>query len=299
MSHDQILRNATLDILAQHSPIDPGSLVKKLQDRGLDGAAPLWKLLEQLRIEGVARSDGPPARQLWSLVGEMRHLTTPARPTRSDVPPDQAGPTLVAPTQFAELEDPADFLFAPPLPTAPTPPELEEPATFTDTPSSPARRGKGRPQGAPRTTKYKNLTRCDYPDHSMVGYMVRVTWNRQHRQAFFADAAYGDRLGALAAALDWRDQIEREIGKPRTEQPINNAPPSNTGVEGVSRTQRAGLPILQVTWYEGGRMRRTSISITKHGEAEAMRMARHLRDRDDRPRPTLGTGAGRKRSVAR
>jgi hypothetical protein len=119
----------------------------------------------------------------------------------------------------------------------------------------------------------------------MVGYQVRVIWKRQRRQAFFADAAHGDRLGALAAALDWRDQMERELGKPRTEQLINNAPLSNTGVEGISQTLRAGLPILQVTWYEGGQMRRTSISVTKHGEAEAMRMAKQIRARDDRPRP--------------
>jgi hypothetical protein len=128
----------------------------------------------------------------------------------------------------------------------------------------------------------------------MVGYMVRITWQRQRRQAFFADVAHGDRLGSLAAALDWRDQVERELGKPRTEQPINNAPPSNTGVEGVSRVTRAGLPILQVGWHEGGKMRRTSISITKHGEEEAMRMAKQLRKRDDRPRPqAAGKGRGR------
>jgi hypothetical protein len=125
--------------------------------------------------------------------------------------------------------------------------------------------------------------------------MVRVVWKGQRKQAFFADAKYGDQLGALAAAIDWRNQVERELGKPRTELPINNAPASNTGVEGVSRTQRAGLPILQVTWYENGRMRRTSISITRHGEEEALRMAQQFRARDDRPRLGRETGKGRKR----
>ena len=111
----------------------------------------------------------------------------------------------------------------------------------------------------------------------MVGYMVRVTWAGVRRQKFFADNKHGDRLGALAAALDWRDQQERELGKPRTEQLIFGKATSNTGIPGVTRLIRAGHPVLQVTWYENGRQRRTSISIDKHGERAALALARRIR----------------------
>ena len=107
--------------------------------------------------------------------------------------------------------------------------------------------------------------------------MVRVTWAGVRRQKFFADNKHGDRLGALAAALDWRDQQERELGKPRTERLIFGKASSNTGIPGVTRLIRAGHPVLQVTWYENGRQRRTSISIDKHGERAALALARRLR----------------------
>jgi hypothetical protein len=118
----------------------------------------------------------------------------------------------------------------------------------------------------------------------MIGYMVRVTWCGERRQAFFSDAKHGDRLGALAAALEWRDQVERELGKPRTEQQVIGTAGSNTGVLGVTRLMREGHPAFQVSWYENGRIRRTSISIAKHGETEALRMARQLRERVENQR---------------
>jgi len=276
VSDGETLRDATLRILEHHGPIDTGSLVTQLQAHGHTQLRALWALLDQLRAEGAAVSSGPPARQCWSRGGP------------AGAPPQPAP----RPAPEPELDDPALFLAVGPAD------ELDDPATFlvashADSGPPPARPRRGRPRGAARTTRYKSLTRCDYVDHQMVGYMVRVVWKGERRQAFFSDHKYGDRLGALAAALAWRDQMERELGKPRSEAPLgNNAPPSNTGVFGVSRMLRAGLPSLQVTWYEGGRLRRTSISISKYGEAEAMRMARALRARDERPnggRPTTTT----------
>jgi hypothetical protein len=50
---------------------------------------------------------------------------------------------------------------------------------------------------------------------------------------FFSDKKYGDRLGALTAALEWRDQTERELGKPRSEEPVISPTPTSTA---ASRT---------------------------------------------------------------
>jgi hypothetical protein len=131
----------------------------------------------------------------------------------------------------------------------------------------------------------------------MVGYMVRVAWAGERRQKFFADTKYGDRLGALAEALAWRDQQERELGKPRTDQLVIGKAASNTGIPGVTRLIRAGHPILQVTWYENGRQRRTSISIEKHGERPALALARRIRA--DAEQRRIGRPARATRSTAR
>jgi hypothetical protein len=106
---------------------------------------------------------------------------------------------------------------------------------------------------------------------------VRVTWARKTHTKYFADAAYGDRLGSLAAAVEWRDQVEREVGKPHTNRPAIGVAYSNTGIVGVSRTTKAGKPIFQVTWYENGKQRRRVFSIDLMGEQKALRAARKAR----------------------
>jgi hypothetical protein len=184
-----------------------------------------------------------------------------------------------------ELEDPADFLDTP-APAAPQPqPELSAP----DSPSAPEAddappeegRSRGRryipPRLQPRTTKYKNLTRIETSPKHRPGYLVRVTWARKTHTKYFADAAYGDRLGSLAAAVEWRDQVEREVGKPHTNRPAIGVAYSNTGIVGISRTTKAGKPIFQVTWYENGKQRRRVFSIDLMGEQKALRAARKAR----------------------
>jgi hypothetical protein len=135
----------------------------------------------------------------------------------------------------------------------------------------------------PKTTRHKGITRIDYPPKRTFGYMARVPWQGKMHQKFFSDKKYGDRLGALAAALEWRDQTERELGKPRSEEPvISPTPMSNTGVLGVSRVISGGKPKMQVTWSENGKVRRTSFSIERHGERGALKLARAKRVAADR-----------------
>ncbi len=96
------------------------------------------------------------------------------------------------------------------------------------------------PRLRPKTTKHKGITRIDHPAKRTFGYFVRVTWNKQRRSKFFADSVDGDRLAALGAAIDWRNEAERELGKPRTERQVIGVSRTDTGIVGVRRTVKDG-----------------------------------------------------------
>ncbi len=146
------------------------------------------------------------------------------------------------------------------------------------------------PRLRPKTTKHKGITRIDHPAKRTFGYFVRVTWNKQRRSKFFSDSVYGDRLAALSAALEWRNEAERELGKPRTERQVIGVSRTSTGIVGVRRTVKDGREVYEATWREGGRIRRTSYSIAKHGERRALSLARRARERYERIRQRAPAG---------
>lgn len=171
---------------------------------------------------------------------------------------------------------------APPPPPPPEPEPEPEPAGRAWPPQR-----RYTPRG-PRTTRHKGITRIDRPAGAQpdgrritasYGYMVRVRWKNRMHQKWFSDRKHGDRLGALGAALDWRDAIERRLGKPRTNRTVVGAARSNTGKLGVYRRTIAGKPRFEVAWVDGeGRQRRTSVSIDKYGERRALRRAVRCRE---------------------
>jgi hypothetical protein len=142
----------------------------------------------------------------------------------------------------------------------------------------------------PKTTKHKGITRIDHPAKRTFGYFVRVTWNKQRRSKFFSDSVYGDRLAALGAALEWRNEAERELGKPRTERQVIGVSRTSTGIVGVRRTVKDGREVYEATWRDGNRIRRTSYSIAKHGERRALALARRAREKYERPRQRTPAG---------
>jgi hypothetical protein len=123
----------------------------------------------------------------------------------------------------------------------------------------------------------KNITRVDYAPKNTHGFMVRVGWKGELHQRFFSDKQYSDRAAALAAAIAWRNEKERELGKPRSERLVIGKGKSNTGIIGVTRTTAAGDPVFQVTWYENGRQRRKKFNIRRLGEDTALRQAQQAR----------------------
>jgi hypothetical protein len=63
----------------------------------------------------------------------------------------------------------------------------------------------------------KNLTRMGN------GWGVRIQWKGRAYAQFFSDAQYGGKLASRRKAVLWRDRMERQIGKPRTESQIRSA----------------------------------------------------------------------------
>jgi hypothetical protein len=134
--------------------------------------------------------------------------------------------------------------------------------------------------------RHKNLTRFDHPKKNTFGYFVRIQWKGEKHHKFFSDRVYGDRLGALTAALEWRDATERTLAKPRTDrQVIGFSSRNKSGVVGVRRMLKAGRDVYEATWMDAhGRVGRTSFSIARHGEKRAFRLAVRARQLHEKAR---------------
>lgn len=135
---------------------------------------------------------------------------------------------------------------------------------------------------------YKNISRIDSPRKRLHGWYVRIQYKNRSYSKFFSDSRYGDRTIALEEAVEYRNRLEKSIGRPRTERliigSVTNTPP--TGVTGVRRTKRKEIKrgrryirdVYEITWNpEPGKLTRTTVSINKYGEAEAFRRACELR----------------------
>lgn len=137
----------------------------------------------------------------------------------------------------------------------------------------------------PKTTRYKGITRIDHPPKKTYGYNVRVRWKGTTYGKFFSDRKYGDRLAALAAAIEWRDATEKEIGKPRTEHPVVSVNSRNkTGFIGIRRRREGNHESFEANWVLNGKVGRTRFSITRHGEKGALKLAMRARMQHERLR---------------
>lgn len=144
-----------------------------------------------------------------------------------------------------------------------------------------------------KTTRHKGVTRVDrdaghHADGRRItathGYFVRVTWKGETYRKFFSDSVHGDRLGALDAALQWRDAKEQEVGKPRSERIVVGIPHTETGIVGIRKIVSGpwGHEAYEANWVnEDGTIGRTSYSIVKHGQRKALRLAIAARNRHE------------------
>jgi hypothetical protein len=134
---------------------------------------------------------------------------------------------------------------------------------------------------------HKSISRVDHRKRHMHGWYVRVIYKGVTHSRFFNDSLCGGRRAALAEAIEWRNETEREVGKPRTERLVVSVNARNkSGVIGVRRVaKRAGRqrrgPVYYeyaVQWSPEPKMRQTAcFSVKKYGEKEAFRLACEFR----------------------
>src|SRR5919107_1156471 len=135
---------------------------------------------------------------------------------------------------------------------------------------------------------HKGISRIDCPERKTVGWYVRVRLGNVTRSKFISDKAHGGKEAALEQAVECRNQLEQELGKPRTDWVVVGENPRNkSGVVGVRRAVKKYKgkdgkiylnEVYEVSWNAGREKRgRTSVSITKHGEAGAFRRACAIR----------------------
>jgi hypothetical protein len=135
---------------------------------------------------------------------------------------------------------------------------------------------------------HKGISRIDCPERKTVGWYVRVRLKNITKSKFISDSAHGGKDAALEKAIECRNQLEQELGKPRTDWVIvGNNPRNRSGVAGVRRAVRKYKgkdgkiylnEVYEVSWNAGRENRgRTCVSINKYGEAAAFRRACAIR----------------------
>ena len=135
----------------------------------------------------------------------------------------------------------------------------------------------------------KSISRIETIKHS--AWYVRIYFQGAYVRKTFSDNVYGGKDVAFHEALKWRDEMERLMGKPRTDRSVRKKILSDNRVAGIHRRRlkdsKRGKTyyrdVYEVTWApEPGKVWRTTVSVTKHGEEEAYRKALEVRREKER-----------------
>lgn len=134
----------------------------------------------------------------------------------------------------------------------------------------------------------KGIYRIDQKQKGTHGWNVAVIWKKTYYSKFFADTKYdGDPVKSFEAAVDFRNKLERQIGKPHTTRKVFGHS------KGIRRRTKGETEVFEVSWCpEENKVARTSVSIQKYGVREAKSLAEKIRtdkwleslDLDDRER---------------
>jgi hypothetical protein len=135
---------------------------------------------------------------------------------------------------------------------------------------------------------HKGISRIDQPSRNTFGWYVRVMFNGKQVSKFFSDKLHGSRKQALDAAVEYRDQAEKKLGRPRTDrQVIARQTRNSSGIVGVQRRtkvmrtkdgERVVSKYYVVTWNpEPGRVKTIFVPVDKYGERGALLKACSIR----------------------
>ena len=122
--------------------------------------------------------------------------------------------------------------------------------------------------------RLKSISRIDSKDTH--GWFVRVRFQGQEHRKFFSDSKHGNKLAALVAAKQFRDDLEVQLGKPRTERMVITQNKRNrSGVVGVRRRE---FPAFEVqATIKPGKVKKVIIPIENGDEQAAFEKACRVR----------------------
>ncbi len=136
---------------------------------------------------------------------------------------------------------------------------------------------------------HKGISRIDHEGKHTHGWFVRVCFERKIHAKFFSDLSNGGKEKALKKAVKHRNDLEKQLGKPRTDRLVVVSNSRNTtGVIGVQRTIRSaklkdGGAVFEVTWSpEPNTLGKTCFSIAKYGEEGAFLKAVEFRQKAEK-----------------
>jgi hypothetical protein len=121
----------------------------------------------------------------------------------------------------------------------------------------------------------RSISRIDSEKSKTFGWYVRVRWDGRQRVKFVPDARYEGREAAKAAAISFRDEAERELGKPQTDRLV--VAKKRAGASGIVGVQRQDHYFVVTSQPEPGRVRRRFVRIKPGRERSALNEACRLR----------------------
>jgi hypothetical protein len=96
---------------------------------------------------------------------------------------------------------------------------------------------------------HKGISRIDHKKRNTHGWYVRVTFQGTTHSKLFSDSVHGGEEKALQRAIRYRNKLEREVGRPRTDRTVvSKVARSNTGIQGVNRIWKGTGEAYEVTW---------------------------------------------------
>ena len=140
---------------------------------------------------------------------------------------------------------------------------------------------------------HKGISRIDQEEKNTHGWFVRISFNGIKRSKFFSDHVCGNKAIALEKAVKFRDKVEKELGKPRTDRTVVSRSPRNrSGIIGIQRkvkiAKNANGEAVEKHYFEvnwspwPGKLCRTWVSIEKFGEKGALLKACAIRREKER-----------------
>lgn len=131
--------------------------------------------------------------------------------------------------------------------------------------------------------KHKHISRIDQESKKTHGWYVRVRHLGKPHCKFFSDSRYGGKTHALLEAIIHRNNLEKQLGRVRTDKNIRMVSNTDTGVVGVTLDEKRNR--YTVSWVTPqGKPGKTSVSTLKYGQKKAFKRACAIRKKKEQER---------------